>query len=505
MNPCRIPRTTSTDKPNLIYILADDMGYGDLSCLNEKAQFKTVHLDRLARDGMRGADAHASSSVCTPSRYSLLTGRYNWRSVLKSGVTYGYSPPIIEKGRLTVASMLREQGWRTACVGKWHLGLEWALKDGGVASSDQDEAQVDFSAPVKGGPCDFGFDTFFGISASLDMPPYVYVKDDRVTSVPVRHVEPCRGMGFWRGGWIADDFKHEEVLTRLTTEVESLIGEYAKSDQPFFIYFPLPAPHTPILPTEPFRGKSGTNAYGDFCLQVDDTVGRVMHALKDNGLEENTIVIFTADNGCSPMADFEALARFGHHPSYTFRGMKSDIFEGGHRIPFVLRWPGVVPPDSVCAQTFCLSDLVATMAEITGFELPADAAEDSISNLSLWTQPAAALPVRDATVHHSINGSFSIRKGSWKLEMCPGSGGWSLPRGNTPEEIEGLPAIQLYDLGSDIGERHNRCAEHPEIVEELKALLTAYVNHGRSTPGKPQPNTGCKHWPQLHWLSEQAL
>ncbi len=488
-------------QPNLVYIFADDMGYGDVSCLNERAAFKTRNLDKLAAGGMRVTDAHSSSSVCTPSRYSVLTGRYNWRSILKQGVTGGYSQPILEDGRLTVASMLREQGYRTACIGKWHLGLEWRLKDGGIASTYQDEERVDFSAPITNGPLDHGFDTFFGISASLDMPPYVYIANDRATSVPSRRFEGLKGKQFMRSGLIGDDFEPEGVLPTLTAKVESLIGDYARDDRPFFIYFPLPAPHTPILPTEAFQGMSGSNAYGDFCMQVDDTVGRVMQALEKNGLTGNTIVIFTADNGCSPMADFDELAACNHHPSYRFRGMKSDIFEGGHRIPFIVRWPERIAAGSVTGQTCCLGDLTATMAAITGYKLPDTAAEDSVSNLPVWDGTATA-PVREATVHHSINGSFSIRKGNWKLEMCPDSGGWSVPRPEHPEESDGLPAIQLYDLSTDIAEQHNVQDQYPGVVEELRALLTRYVKEGRSTPGAPQPNTGASHWPQLHWLAE---
>lgn len=489
--------------PNLIYIFADDMGYGDLSCLNENAQWQTEHIDGLATAGMRFTDAHSSSAVCTPSRYSVLTGRYNWRSVLKQGVTGGYSRPVLEDQRLTVASMLREQGYRTACVGKWHLGLEWPLKNGGIATTYQDEEQVDFSAPITKGPIQHGFDYYFGISASLDMPPYVYIENDRATTTSVRRFEGMVDKKMMRPGVIGDDFDPGEVLPTLTGKVQDLIDAYADQNTPFFIYFPMPAPHTPILPTAEFRGASGTNEYGDFCLQVDDAVGRVMQTLEKNGLVENTIVIFTSDNGCSPKADFPELASYGHNPSYVFRGMKSDIFEGGHRIPFVIRWPDVIEAGSVSDQTFCLTDLTATMAEVTGYRLPDNAAEDSVSNLPIWNESATE-PVREAVVHHSINGSFSIRRGRWKLEMCPDSGGWSSPKPGS-QEAKGLPAIQLYDLSTDIGERNNVQDTHPDVVEELTRLLTRYVKNGRSTPGSTQPNTGVRHWPELHWLSESEM
>lgn len=489
--------------PNVVYIFADDMGYGDLSCLNENAQFKTVHLDRLSAEGMRCEDAHSSSSVCTPSRYSVLTGRYNWRSTRKKGVTGGYSQPVLEKGRMTVASMLKEQGYQTACVGKWHLGLEWPLKDGGVASTYQDEAQVDFTSPITDGPTNHGFDYFYGISASLDMPPYVYIENDRMTASRVEQFESVPGKKYMRAGLIGDDFEPAQVLPKLTQKVEDLIDGYAKNDDPFFIYFPLPAPHTPILPLPEFQGKSKTNEYGDFCLQVDDTVGRVMQALERNGMTEDTIVIFTADNGCSPMADFEELAQFNHNPSYVFRGHKADIFEGGHRIPFVIRWPETIKAGTTTDQTFCLTDLTATMADITGFDLPDDAAEDSVSNLPIW-DGSATEPVREAVVHHSINGSFSIRQGKWKLEMCPDSGGWSDPKPKS-EEAASQPPIQLYDLSTDIGETTNVQHEHPDIVQTLTALLSKYVIEGRSTPGQKQANTGPKYWEQLHWLTEADM
>ncbi len=487
--------------PNLVYILADDMGFGDLSCLNPESKLRTPHLDRLAAGGLRCLDAHSTSAVCTPSRYSILTGRYNWRSALKEGVTWGYSPPLIEPGRLTVASLLHRQGYRTACIGKWHLGLDWARK--GPKPED-----VDYALPIARGPCTVGFDHFFGISASLDMPPYVYVEDDRTTAVPTRRTRGCDlpekrapgdvGFRFWRPGPIGPDFRHADVLPTLTRKAEAWIGTQAKGRQPFFLYFPLPAPHTPILPTAPFQDRSRTNAYGDFCLMVDDVVGRIMAALDQAGATENTIVIFAADNGCSPSADFSGLARLGHRPSHVFRGHKADIFEGGHRIPLLVRWPARIRAGRACRETVCLVDLLATMAEATGAKVPDTAGEDSVSNLPLWLGRRHAKPVREATVHHSMDGSFSIRQGRWKLELCAGSGGWSAPRPGP--ECAGLPAVQLYDLRADVGEQRNVQAEHPRVVARLRRLLADYVRNGRSTPGRPQPNTGDFPWLQLDWL-----
>ncbi len=477
------------EPPNIVYILADDMGYGDLSCLNPDSKIRTPNLDALAVGGMVFTDAHSSSAVCTPSRYNILTGRYNWRSRLKQGVTMGYDRPVIEEGRTTVASFLRDRGYFTSCVGKWHLGWNWA-KQGD---------QVDYTQPITGGPLDAGFDHFFGIAASLDIPPYVYVENTMPTAVPDRQSEAVtKGMRFMRSGPIAPDFAHEDVLPRLTREALGVIERSAKAEKPFFLYFSLPAPHTPILPLPEFQGKSGTNPYGDFCLQVDDVVGQVVAAVERAGLADNTLIIFTSDNGCSPMADIPGLQAMGHYPSYVFRGQKADIFDGGHRIPLVMRWPAQVAPGSVARQTVLLGDLLATCAEIFGERLPDDAGEDSVSNLAVWKGGAADASVREATIHHSFDGSFAIRQGNWKLVMCAGSGGWSAPRNG--EESKDLPDIQLYDMQADVGERRNQVAEHPEVVESLKALLNRYIENGRSTPGAPQPNTGPASWRELWWM-----
>jgi len=487
-----------TNSPNIIYILADDMGYGDLSCLNENSKINTPNFDRLARAGMIFTDAHASSAVCTPSRYSVLTGRYNWRSELKQGVLGGFSPPLIEQNRLTVAGMLREKGYRTACVGKWHLGLEWG-KTGPIVEAPNfgDTKGIDYAAPFKGGPCDHGFDYFFGISGSLDMPPYVYLENDRVTQLPDHETGNSDEMKYWRKGPTAPDFKHEQVLPKVTEKALEIIENWA--DGPFFLYFPLPAPHTPILPIGKFVGKSKTNSYGDFVLMCDDVVGQVMKKLKQLNLSDNTIVIYTSDNGCSPRADFKTLAQYGHNPSYIFRGHKADIYEGGHRIPLLISWPGKIRPGSSSDEPVCLIDLMATAADIVGYEMPDNAGEDSVSNLPVWLGENYQKPLREATVHHSIDGSFSIRKGQWKLELCPGSGGWSYPKPG--EEPEGSPSFQLYDLDSDISEQTNVITDHSEIATELKALLKQYIEQGRSTAGEPQPNTGPNYWEQLHWMN----
>ncbi|TVR58622.1 MAG: arylsulfatase [Spirochaetaceae bacterium] len=486
-------------KPNIIYVLADDMGYGDLSCLNENCAFPTPAFDRLAAEGMTFTDAHASSAVCTPSRYGILTGRYNWRSRLKSGVLGGYSSPLIEDGRDTVAALVKRAGYRTACIGKWHLGLEWSrTTDAPEAPDFATTDGIDYAGPVKKGPTEYGFDYFFGIAASLDMPPYVYIENDRATALPDHETEGT-GMRMWRKGPTAPDFRHEEVLPTLTKKALEFIDDAGKD--PFFLYFPLPAPHTPILPVGEFVGKSGTNAYGDFVLMCDDVIAQILRRLEKNGIAENTIVVYTSDNGCSPRADYEALAKFGHNPSYIFRGTKADIYEGGHRVPLLVRWPELIRAGSISDETVCLTDLYATVADILGQTYADDAAEDSVSHVPIWSEADRSGPVRDAVVHHSIDGSFSIRTGKWKLELCPGSGGWSDPRPG--EEPADAPPAQLYDLEADIRERRNLFAERPDVVERLTALLVDYVRNGRSTPGAPQKNTGPEHWERL-WFTPES-
>ena len=485
-------------KPNIVYILADDMGYGDLTCLNSESKIHTVNLDRMAAAGMIFKDAHSSSAVCTPSRYSILTGRYNWRSRMKKGVLGGYSRHLIEPGRMTVASQLKAQGYNTAMIGKWHLGWDWATTNAKPAKGDG--SNVDFKGEVKNGPDCYGFDYYYGHCGSLDMAPYVYVENGKATAQPNRFTKNKEKFSWWREGPTAADFEHKDVLPNFTKRSAKYIEGQAASGNPFFLYLPIPAPHTPILPLPEFRGKSGTNPYGDFCLQVDDSVGQIMAALERSGVADNTILVFTSDNGCSPEADFEELKKTGHNPSHIFRGHKADIYEGGHRIPLIIRWPKGIKAGTSSDETVCLVDLMATMADIIEKPLPDNAGEDSVSNLPLWQGKKIEGSLREATVHHSVNGSFSIRKGNWKLELCPGSGGWSYPKPGH-DDMSGMPEIQLYDLNGDIGERENVYAQHPEVVKELTKILTRYVKNGRSTPGAIQLNTGAPNWPQLDWMA----
>ena len=481
-------------KPNIVFIFADDMGYGDVSAFNENSKIQTTNIDRIANEGVAFTDAHSSSSVSTPSRYSLLTGRYNWRSDLKSGVLMGYNKALIAPDRRTIASVLRDQGYQTACIGKWHLGWDWNNIEAGKDS-------VDFSKPITNGPTTRGFDYFYGIIASLDMAPYVYVENDMPTALPDRETVND-GMKYWRKGPTASDFDHEQTLPNFINRAVDYIHDKSKDDKPFYLYLPLPAPHTPILPIKEYQGKSGLNPYGDFVLMVDDMVGKVMNALKEAGVDDNTILVFSTDNGCSPQAKFDELQEKGHYPSYIYRGHKADLFDGGHRIPCAVRWPAKIKPHTV-NQTVCLTDFFATFATITDYQLKDSEGEDSYNILPLLLNEKEGDVIREATVHHSINGDFTIRKGEWKLLLSPSSGGWSFPKPGTDDEvIKTLPLIQLYNMKTDPAEKNNVYAEHPEVVKELKDLMIKYVKEGRSTPGASQKNDGPEVWKQLSWMEE---
>nr|WP_319512618.1 arylsulfatase [uncultured Draconibacterium sp.] len=498
-------KNSGQQKPNIIYILADDLGYGDISAFNEQGKIKTPNIDKLATDGMRFTDAHTSSAVCTPTRYGILTGRYNWRSTLKSGVLTGKSKALIPSSRKTVAKMLQENNYTTAFIGKWHLGWDWAIKAGeenrGEGWSPEDFDNIDFSKPVKNGPQELGFDYSYGHSGSLDMAPYVYVENGMPTKIPDSSTVNTGKYSWWREGPTSADFIHEDVTPHFFRKSFQYIKDMSEQEKPFFLYLALPSPHTPILPTEEWQGKSGLNPYGDFVMMIDDYVGQMQEIIKEAGIEENTIVIFTSDNGCAPSAKIDELAEKGHYPSYIYRGHKADIFEGGHRVPFIAKWPGKIAPGSTSDQTICTTDLMATCAELVGYQLADNEGEDSYSMLPLLH--GMNQPIREATVHHSINGSFAIRKGSWKLNLCPGSGGWSYPRPKNKEVIDTLPKYQLYNLKTDPGETNNLFTTNQEKAKELKTLLEKYIVEGRSTPGVPQQNDNIDfEWKQTDFINE---
>ena len=459
-------------KPNIVYILADDLGYGDVQALNpSRGKIKTPHLDRLAAQGMTFTDAHSGSSVCTPTRYGLLTGRYAWRSRLQKGVLDGTDdPPLIAEGRLTVPALLKQHGYNTAAIGKWHLGFLSGRPTSGAGEAAKKkgktgEAGLPVGSRIIGGPITRGFDYFWGCSNARTMSGLI--ENDRV----IESLPPI------------------QMLPRLERQAVNYLAEHAtaaKAGKPFFLYVPLTSPHTPILPTTEWQGKSGLGAYGDFVMQTDAVVGKILAALDEHGLAENTLVVFTADNGCSPAAGTPALEKQGHFASAQFRGYKADIWDGGHRVPFLARWPGKIKPASTSMQLICHVDFIATCAEIVGAPLPPSAGEDSVSILpALLGADRATL--REAVVHHSIHGAFSIRQGPWKLEFCPGSGGWAAPLDSAARKA-GLPEIQLYNLAADPAESKNVHAENPAIVTRLRQLLDRYLADGRSTPGAKQTN-----------------
>ena len=454
-------------KPNIIFILADDLGYGDIQCLNpERGKIETPRMDQMASEGMIFTDAHTSSSVCTPTRYGILTGRYNWRTRLQSFVLYGYDKPLIAGDRLTVPGLLKQNGYTTACIGKSHLGM-------GLPKGEPNRTITD-------GPTTRGFDQYFGISASLDMPPFAFIDGDHFTQALTTTKK------WLRSGPAAADFEAVDVLPTFTRKAVEFIEAQAKTENPFLLYLPLAPPHTPIVPSKDWLKKSKIGKYGDFVMETDWAVGQVLDALENAGIADDTLVIMTADNGCSKAADIVGMQKKGHFPSADMRGSKSDIFDGGHRVPFILRWPAHVRAGSRSDQTICLNDLMATSAELVGTKLPDNAGEDSVSFL-----PALGgkdIPSqRKALVHHSVDGNFAIRQGKWKLILCSHSGGWSAP---TPasEEAARLPKVQLYDMSKDLGETKNLQAEYPEVVSQMTKHLEQIIADGRSTPGKPQKN-----------------
>jgi len=444
--------------PNIVFILADDLGYGDVSCLNpQRGKIKTPHLDRLASQGMTFTDAHSGSSVCTPTRYGLLTGRYAWRTRLQQGVLDGGNDePLVANDRLTVGEFLREHGYTTACLGKWHLGFQ---SDSQTAQSSKKMGQsgLPVGASIIGGPTTRGFDYFWGVSNSRTMSSLI--ENERV----VESVIPV------------------DMLPRLGQRAVNYIesqGGSTPTTKPFFLYLPLTSPHTPIVPSEEWRGKSGLGDYGDFVMQTDAIVGDVLAALERHSLAENTLVIFSSDNGCSPAAGTNKLEQAGHFASERYRGYKADIWDGGHRVPLFVRWPGKIEPGSRNSQLVCLTDFFATCAEILSHPLPETAGEDSLSFLpALLGQDSR--PQRESVVHHSIQGRFAIREARWKLCLCAGSGGWSKDATQSP---------QLYDMIEDPEETTNTASQHPDVVARLSMELKRIIDDGRSTPGPKSAN-----------------
>ncbi len=457
-----------TNRPNIVLIMVDDMGYGDPGCYNAASKIPTPHIDSLARNGMRFTDAHAPGPLCHMSRYGLITGRFPFRT----NVGRWSRNALIEPDQVTIASFLKQHGYRTAMVGKWHLGFN----------------EQGYDRPLGGGPIDCGFDSFFGIRASTDIPPYFYIDGDRAVSPPTSEIEANYSEGwskiqgaFWRAGGIAPDLDLKDVLPRFTDEAIDVIDTHAASEKasPLFLYLAYPAPHTPWLPSPEFQGKSGAGIYGDFAVMVDHMIGRVLKSLDESKLAEDTLVIFTSDNG--PVWYEHDVQRFSHDSSGGLRGMKADAWECGHRMPFIVRWPGNTPKGSVSDQLICFTDLMATFAAIVGEDLPADAGPDSFNML-----PAILgnnqIDVREAIALASGNGTMVIRKGPWKLITALGSGGFSEPKRVAP--VENGPRGQLYDLSSDVGEMNNLYDRHPDRVAELSEELQRIRDRESRSPTK---------------------
>jgi arylsulfatase A-like enzyme len=446
-------------RPNVVLILADDLGAGDIGAYHgatrERSKIPTPRMDALASEGMRFDDAHSPSAVCTPTRYGILCGRYAWRTRLRSWVLNGNSRALIEPGRATIASALGEAGYRTACVGKWHLGL-------GTFDPESPGATPNYSEPIDFGPREVGFDEVFIVPASLDMPPYVFIEGDRVRSPLDAHTEGSTrrwsgGGGFWRAGPMSADFDFYACLPRMTDRAVEFVRNAAEGDAPFFLYMPLTAPHTPWMPTDEFRGVSAAGWYGDFVAQVDHSVGQVLDALEDEGVAGDTIVILASDNGAHwRPAD---LKTFGHDSHLGRRGMKADIYEAGHRVPLIVRWPGRVAPGSRSDALVGLNDLFATLCEAAGAD---GDGPDSESFLGVLEGEAGG---RDSLVHHSGDGMFAIRAGEWKLIEGLGSGGFTRPR---REEEQG---VRLYNLARDPGETEDVSEREPDVVGRLLELL----------------------------------
>ena len=473
-----------TQLPNVIFILADDMGYGDPQVLNPESKIPTPNMDQLAAAGMYFTDAHSYSGVCTPTRYGVLTGRYCFRTRLPAGVLGGHDISLIEPGRETVATLLGRAGYRSACVGKWHLGLDYKKKDpdkllyvGPNFGNTMNTDNVDYTGIIDGGPCDHGFDYSYILPASLDMQPYIFIHNKRVVNTDLEHIkgvpERTRGL-FWRHGDAEKGFDFYEVLPRLTRHAMGFIRDHHSTypDRPFFLYFPLTAPHTPWVPTESFTGTSRAGSYGDFVHQVDHSLGQIVQLVDSLEIGENTIIIFTSDNGSHWKP--EDIAKFDHRANAHFRGMKSDVWEGGHRVPFLVRWPGTIPEGSTSKRMICHNDLLATMAELTGLQLDWNAGEDSFSYLSALTGEKSDWEERHTMVNQAISTTLAVRLDNWKLILDMSSGGWSR------DEIKEGPPMQLYNLDEDIMEQHNLYADMPEKVAELEALLHIFRKEGRS-------------------------
>ncbi|MEY3547822.1 MAG: hypothetical protein RLZZ552_189 [Verrucomicrobiota bacterium] len=470
-------------KPNLLIILADDLGYGDVQAYNPtRGRIPTPHLDKLAAEGMRFTDGHSSSGVCSPSRYALLTGRYHWRTRLQTGIVGVFGEPLISPDRLTVAGLAKRHGYRTAAIGKWHLGWEWPIAEAdrplfrnfreSQAKTPPEAARAAwtkvFTQPIKGGPTTRGFDTYFGTDVP-NWPPYCFIENDRTIGVPSEPLpkELFRDHLASLPGPALPEWSLEKILPTLTERACAFIADSAAKPEPWMLYLPLTTPHTPLAVNAEWKGKSGlNNAAADLIMETDAAVGKVLAALEASGAANDTLVLFTSDNGFASYVGVKDLEKQGHFPSGPLRDYKSSVHEGGHRVAFIARWPGQVKAGTDCDRLVHQTDVIATFADVLGTKLPDDAAEDSFSFLPLLKGAQAA--TRPHAVSCAAAGTPGLRLGKWKY-------------------IATQPA-QLYDLANDVGETKNLAAAMPEKVAEMKSLLEKLIVDGRSTPGEPQKN-----------------
>ncbi len=493
------PVRAADTPPNIVYILADDLGYGDPGCYNPQSKIPTPNLDRLAGEGVRFTDAHAPTAICSPSRYALLTGRYAWRSRLQRGVVGPWGTPVIDPDRLTIGTLLRRQGYATACIGKWHLGLDWPTKDGAPPRSGPDRlSNVDFAKPIGNGPTTRGFDTYFGVDISC-YPPYCFIQDDRTIGIPTLPNTP----NINRPGPMLPDWKWTEIMPTITHHAADYIETAAKvaPRKPFFLYFALTAPHYPVVPEARFQGKSGAGNYGDFVMELDWSVGEVLDAIHRAGIDDNTLVIFTSDNGPEITGEvrigaYDRAEKYGHYSMGDLRGIKRDTWEGGHRMPFLARWPGKIKPGSVSDESISQVDFFATAAAIAGAEVPAGAAEDSFNVLPALLGQPHDKPVRPPLVLSSGFGQLAVRQGKWMFIDAPSGDTNALISGHGEtawfKQQRGYVAdnepAELYDLESDPAEHHNLYAAQPDKVRELKAFIDKAIADGRTTPGPKEHN-----------------
>lgn len=464
---------------NIVFIMADDMGYGDVSCYNPESKIPTPNMDSLAREGVRFTDAHSPSAVCTPTRYGVLTGRYCWRTRLKRGVLNGFSQPLISQEQMTVAELLRKHSYHTACIGKWHLGVGWQSKDGKAGSDSKDS--VDFTKPITDGPNQHGFDySFITAACSTVDSPYVFIENGKCTAQPTAQMVKKDSVSRFgsRPGPMVPGWSNEDVDPTYVEKTKEFLKRHKQTDKtsPFFVYLALSAPHAPWLPPDFVKGRSKEGPRGDLVALVDWCVGQVLEALDALGLSDNTLVIATSDNG-------PRIGAKEHKSSGPYRGYKSHVWEGGHRIPFIARWPGRIKPNTTCDELICLMDLLATCAAVVGTGLPDNAGQDSYNILPALLGEKSDKPIRDAIVHHSSKGVFGIRQGPWKLILeTKGSGGWVDPRDRGPYGSD-KPG-QLYNLADDPYEKKDLWDKHPQIVRRLTDLLEKIKRQGYSQPLK---------------------